>query len=418
MADHATLYCFTADRLEPADVDAAAPASGLLGALLRRGPHATAERGADGEARALHTRLGGVDVRVNVMPASERARHLAGLQGYLLQRCEVLEDSLPGRVPGARMVLGLVFEPAADEGGACDRFVAALARRTGALVFWPDGTLADPEGQVLAFPAAADDEHPLEHEEPGGEPPAADGEAHGGGAHGASHEEAYEPPTAERVARRLLAVLALAWRAWLEEAPVPEAQARLEDLRAWLEAQGLLGELEPEELALLRMPPGSWRMRERIDRSWAGEGAAVLAWALGLVELPPHDTLVDPQGLWREAGLLDAAPAALRAPSLRPPAEREWLGRRLLGLHWRLRDFTLRPHGMDYARFARECWFGGFDLAGIPLAAGDLAVDGAPLAAAPPEAVRRALSIALERHRAINWLEGQHPLWSEVDTST
>jgi len=87
-------------------------------------------------------------------------------------------------------------------------------------------------------------------------------------------------------------------------------------------------------------------------------------------------------------------------------------------VHWRLREFSLRRGTVDLERFARESWFGGFDLERIPLVAGDLAIGGVAIANADPNKVRACGSIAMERHQAINWLLGQCPVYSEVDTST
>jgi hypothetical protein len=33
----------------------------------------------------------------------------------------------------------------------------------------------------------------------------------------------------------------------------------------------------------------------------------------------------------------------------------------ILALHWRLRDFTLRPQPMKFREFGRTAWFGPFD---------------------------------------------------------
>jgi len=65
--------------------------------------------------------------------------------------------------------------------------------------------------------------------------------------------------------------------------------------------------------------------------------------------------------------------------------------------------------------YSRKAHFGGFDLTGIPVAEGDLAVGGEPLSKVPERAVRIALSIAMERHRAAGWLMGVSPRWSELD---
>jgi len=59
---------------------------------------------------------------------------------------------------------------------------------------------------------------------------------------------------------------------------------------------------------------------------------------------------------------------------------------------------------MDFRTFARESWFGPLDISLARLAEDDLAIGPTPIAKAPEEEFHKALSIANERHRAINWL--------------
>lgn len=398
MPDSVTLYCLEAEQLVPADVEAALPLPDLLRGLSPPAPPPELLPGPNGSLAGMQLRIAGVLLRIKVMPASERLLHLGGLQTHLLRRSDLLDPLAPHKVTDARLVLGLVFEPGFDSGGDCESFVRALASRTGALVFRPDGTLRNAAGQLLARPlppAPAPVEAPAEDEDP--QP---------------------EPPTPERVAQRALVVIALAWRAALEDGETAGADAQLAAGRSWLEAQGLLTEMEEQEQTLLCAGVGSWSSRDRVDHSWGSEGAAVLGWALGLVELPPHDTQVDPQQVADALGLFAPKPRALAQPTLRAAQQLEWMGSRLLGLHWRLRDFSLQPRQMDFAKFCADNWFGGMDAAGIALADGDLTVGGKPIHLSDARAVRAVESIAFERHRAINWLAGYEPLWSEVDTST
>ena len=58
------------------------------------------------------------------------------------------------------------------------------------------------------------------------------------------------------------------------------------------------------------------------------------------------------------------------------------------------------------------------DLSQVPLVDGDLAVEGVRVSDAPIEAIDRALAVAKERHRAINWLLGAAGIYSEVITAT
>jgi hypothetical protein len=59
---------------------------------------------------------------------------------------------------------------------------------------------------------------------------------------------------------------------------------------------------------------------------------------------------------------------------------------------------------MDFAKFARECWFGPLDISGLPLVDGDLAIHGKRLDRASKDGFSTAHSAALERHKAANWL--------------
>jgi hypothetical protein len=226
-----------------------------------------------------------------------------------------------------------------------------------------------------------------------------------------------QPPDAERVARRALCLSAVAARGFLESDAPADADRHRAGMVAWLEEHDLLDELEPGERALLDARVGSLEPQAIVDATWRSEGIAVLAWMLGVAQLPAHDEMVDVAGLTSDLGFLDDA-SALDAPRLRSEDERQWMGDRLLGLHWRLRDFSLRPEAMDFRAFAADCWFGSFDLEGIPLVDDDLAIDGQAITDADPDRRGIAHSIAMERHQAINWLAGWDAVYSQVDTST
>lgn len=228
-----------------------------------------------------------------------------------------------------------------------------------------------------------------------------------------------EPPAPERVAHRLLVLVSVAHRALLERGPSAKARSLHVEVPRWLEATGVAGELEQRERTLLATPLGGLTERAVVDASWRIEGAAVLAWALGLTALPAHDEQVDPAEVARSAGFLLESPEILLARNLRGDEDLYWMQRRLLALHWRLRDFCqIAPVARNFREFSRTSWFGGFDLEGIQLVGDDLAIAGRAIVEAPPEAVHAAASIAAERHQAINWLVGDASIYSEVDTST
>ncbi|MFY0565381.1 DUF4272 domain-containing protein [Archangium lansingense] len=353
-------------------------------------------------------------VTVNQMPAEQLVRHLQGFQGYLQSRCELVDPELLQRVGGMKQCLGLVVEPDFDEEGRGEALVLALTELVEG-VFFAGGAVYAADGSCLAAPPEEFDEDEDEDEE--------------------EYEEEYEaqygdtppegarregPPTAMRVAQRTLVFGALTARAQLEDYPGEDREQRRQWLMRRVEDLGLWPELERDERRILEAPAGTLSRRQTIDSSWRSEGLAVLAWALGVSELPAHDHTMDSAELiTKKLGLMGDQPSpVLATPKLRTPEELRRMERRLLALHWRLRDFSLRPQAMDFIEFSRTAWMGPFELEGIQLAGNDLAIGGKPIAQADPQRVRESQSIATERHHAINWLMGQTWVYSLVDTST
>jgi hypothetical protein len=83
-----------------------------------------------------------------------------------------------------------------------------------------------------------------------------------------------------------------------------------------------------------------------------------------------------------------------------------------------LRNYHLNPGVMDFAEYARTCWFGPLDVSGIPLVERDLAIQGERLDRAPQEAFASAHSAAQERHQAANWLWEGPERYSEASVAT
>jgi hypothetical protein len=222
------------------------------------------------------------------------------------------------------------------------------------------------------------------------------------------------PPEAQRVAQRALVFAALVYRTDIEGWETgAEAQARL---LAWLSVTGLEAELELDEQRLLRAPLGSIERQDVINAGWRSEGLAVLAWALGMMDLPPHDEQCPAAPIAEAFGFLKAAPIILTAPRLRTPAELLTYSEQVFAIHWRLTQFSLDRQAMDFAAFAKEAYFGPLEIEGLPLLEGDLAIRGEPLARSAHW--REVLSITVERHQAANWLRGHAPLYSDVGTDT
>jgi hypothetical protein len=229
------------------------------------------------------------------------------------------------------------------------------------------------------------------------------------------------PPTPERVARRALALTAVTGRAILEQDVAnPIAVETYRDLVAWVGELGIDDEFEPDEWEVLQRPLGKLEPQMQANSTWRLEGLVVLAWALGRFEIPPHDELVALNPLWRSLGLLDstAARSLLAAPTLRPREEIIALRNRLFALHWRCRNFYVKPEAMNFEAFARTCWFGPLDITGVPLIDGDVSIAGERIDNASREAFSSTHSAAQERHQAANWLREGPERYSDASVAT
>ena len=176
-------------------------------------------------------------------------------------------------------------------------------------------------------------------------------------------------------------------------------------------------ELEPSEAALLAAAFGTSPQQDLVDASWRSEALSVLTWALQRAELPSHDQQVDPAVVASALGFLEDH-TVLEAPALRPTPELENYSNAAFTIHWRLREFSLKPRALDFAEFCQTAWFGPLSLDGVRLVEGDLAIGKLPISRAAERDVRTAMSIAQERHQAANWLLDATSPFSETDTST
>ena len=353
---------------------------------------------------------------------------MSGMQGYFSRFPDTDRKPLALAIPTSfRFSLGTLFEPDPDpEGDPRLDVLYAIAEPLDGVLFTPS-SLRDARGRVL-FAAGGEDE-----EDPDAVWPRVVGEVSvaeplGAAMHEASRpkppdeeDKTANPPTGDRVARRALALKAVTKRAILEQDPASLVSRRThKDILAWVQDIGIGDELEPQEWEVLQRPLGRLDPRGQTDSTWRLEGLVVLAWALGRFEIPPHDQLVTTGPLWRSLGLLNAAGAreVLANPTLRPREEIGTLRNRLFALHWRLRNYNLDGKVLDFAEFARTCWFGPLDLTGVPLVEGDLGLRGERLDRASDDVFSSAHSAARERHQAANWLWEGPERYSEASEAT
>lgn len=225
------------------------------------------------------------------------------------------------------------------------------------------------------------------------------------------------PPIPVKVARRALALTAVAARASLEldESKPDHHRKRIAD---WINELNIADELEAHERKPLNRPVGSLKEKNFIDTMWQVEGLAILAWALNLSPAPSCDKLVIPADVYESIGLFDpdAGDALLQRPNLRSADQLNAMREHLFMFHWRLRRFATMPVAMDFAAFCKSCPFVDGDISNFKLKNNDLVVGDTQIAKAKPHEIGEAQSIASERCRAINWLHDASELYSKTDT--
>lgn len=233
-------------------------------------------------------------------------------------------------------------------------------------------------------------------------------------------------PPAE-VAARLLAVVAVARRGFLEQQPEAvqdeTADAERFDLRSWLTEEQLLDALFPDELDLLDAPVGSLEPDDTAAATWAIEEAVALAWTLDLIPtMPPYDQPAEPERILATLPALWARTTEFRSSA-------------------RLRSEETIAHAREQAELwydrADTYWWqiaateAGESSIGVPDIAADLDQELAETAAAafkaglipkplagdfptahgpyrdlPPNQVEELEAVAFHRSSALNWVCG------------
>lgn len=336
---------------------------------------------------------------------------LAGLSHYLQEFASAKRRSdVFGYLPGVDFAISLVLTPGSlPEDDPRQEIIHKIARLVDGVIFLP-GMLLDAEGHVLI---SAQGEHDPEAKLPAHESMAALTQPKSK-ADAAAAVTPGEPPAEERVVARLVLMTALAKRGFMNFQPESEPARRemVEELRgsdAWREA-------EPLEIEELETPVGALVGKSAWRLPWMAEGAAVLAWALGLMELPPYDDEVIMEDL---VAVVSDLEDGTRKPELRTLDELDTLSFQMLAIHWRLREFETDPKAMDFKAYAKRAWCGPMDLSLARLSGdNDLEVAGKTLAEADEESWTRASGIMHERRLATHWLLGHAAVYSENDTST
>ncbi len=196
-----------------------------------------------------------------------------------------------------------------------------------------------------------------------------------------------------------------------------------------IKAAGLWDYFEDIEREFMLAGVFETTMRQRIDASWLAESIMCLLWALGHREqIPAYDQEVDPNLNQFPKG--EKARDLIRLAALRPQAEiekqRDWAEL----WHWRCRTQMLLatkkipdalPDGTTITEVIRLTAVKAAEEGVFARAIeNDFPAFGKAFHDVSEEELSRLTSIAMERHKAFNWLCGYAPenRWSETATDT
>jgi hypothetical protein len=209
----------------------------------------------------------------------------------------------------------------------------------------------------------------------------------------------------------------LACRAMIDGDPDPSAQELAGQILPLTRETGIYQAYEPAELRLLNAPWGTLPRRDRVALSWAVEGVAVMAWALGKAPLPPFDTRCEGAPVGSALGLFQhESPEVVHAATLRDRSEIEMHALTYEILSWRLQQFLACRQRIDFASRLKSSNSPLAIVGAVALLEGDLAVDGAPLLEVSEERLSEVSTIVRERHKAFRWLLGHEKNYAPAAT--
>lgn len=377
---------------------------GVLEVLRERMPGAKVARLADGQWNEVNCEWsrgwfrGSATLRVTQNPefytGPEWGSHVAGMEGYLRNfivsnPCE----DIFAYVRTLKFAVNFILAGDLDEDPRL-KTLLAVAQHLDGVIFTP-ACLLDQKLRVLL---SADGVREPEAILPGSGDPSAH----------------FAPPSELEVSARLQLMAGLVQRGIMERSEGHRSDddryalwQALKPTMAWQIA-------EPFERQALEKPVGSLEPRLVWQLPWMAEGAVVLAWALRLLpRLPSYDEQANYEDV-----MIAAEESLSREPGLRPRGELERLSQQMLAIHWRLREFSLRKQPMDFAAYAPKSWAGKMDLTLAVLKEKDLAIRGVPIAKSDMQDWKGAAGIMEERRKAMAWLLGEGPVYSEIQVHT
>jgi len=208
-----------------------------------------------------------------------------------------------------------------------------------------------------------------------------------------------------------------------------EVEERHRAVLAALNQPSVSAEMEESERDMLEQRPTELSFHDFLQSSWVAESLGCMLWAVGRIGgLPPWDTQFDPETL--QPFVMESDEATAAGMRLRPIEELRKAREAAELWHWRSRTRYLTergdkvPAGLpfdSYDAIARMTAKAAVERGMLASTIGDdFPALGKPYRDLTADEWSLVTSIAMERHRALNWLCGYAPAnrWDETPTST
>lgn len=254
-------------------------------------------------------------------------------------------------------------------------------------------------------------------------------------------------PDTQKVAKRALCLYALIMRgnfeqvvqgsksmnlsAEAEKAVISSHEELVSKFDKWLSKERLAEHQSKTEKRLFATSLGKWENQALIDASWRVQSLAVLLWALSIIDrIPSYDEEVGEKLVIDHIGIKKGAQDFMDRVSLRDKGYIEEAREVAELWHWRarttqlIRDGSLTPEqdvggGLSLKEVIRLAADKGHEAGALPAPIdGDFPAFGKAYKDLTDEEYVLAMSIAMERHYALNWLCGYSKDWDEVPTNT
>ena len=165
--------------------------------------------------------------------------------------------------------------------------------------------------------------------------------------------------------------------------------------------------LDLAEQRFVNAPFGTLKQQQRAEASWLTERMAVLAWALGIAELPPFYHLVHAPKVSTTLGIFQpGAKERVAKAKLRHPDDVVMAAKTYSALYWRLSEHIKDPNPIDFYNRMLDPENHHLTVDGLQFHEGDLAINGVPLNQLPEEKLGLTCSIVFQRYKELRWLLG------------